>query len=213
MESAPRSKEQQLLSRVVIGAIREPLGSRANYLLAGLAQDRAERAEAGLRRQASQGKETKNAARNAADAWKNARSGWNRYLERNNLGPSLVVGQLEAIRQRRQRGALDSVVAALEYLQLELHLYASARLQASRAQDRLGVKIGDSNEALAAEIRALADRDGPLAKEIEACREMTSGGTPMARHLRRRLDYLNRDFGPAGYFDLLLRQTLGSATR
>jgi len=47
LEGAPRAKEQQILTRLILSAIREPMTEQANFLLAGLSQDRAEKAEAG----------------------------------------------------------------------------------------------------------------------------------------------------------------------
>jgi hypothetical protein len=203
-ELAVKAKEAQLLTRLILSAIRDPMTEQSNYLLAGLSQDKAERAEALVQNQRRLGKESKALQKNAVDAWKNARSGWTRYLDRGNLGPKTLSVQIEAA--RRLRASPEPGLAALERLQLEMHRYTSAHLQIARAQALLGGNPADLDTVLA-ELEPIAKSDGPLAKEVDAFREQLALLPPPVREpYRRRLDLLRRDFGPGGSFTWTLRE-------
>jgi hypothetical protein len=202
-EIGVRTKEPQILTRLILKAVREPMSEQADFLFAGLSEDRAERAEALAQHQRQLGKDTKTLDRNATDAWKNARSGWTRYVDRGNLGPTTLPAQLDAVRQ--MRNVPEPALASLENLQLELHRYASARLQLAQAQSRLGVDVGPELDALIAELEPISRTDGPLAKEGEAFRYIEL--PPAVREsFNRRLDLLRRDFGTDGYFAWTIRE-------
>ena len=179
------------------------MAEQADFLFAGLSEDKAERAEALAQHQRQLGKDTKTLDRNAAGAWKNARSGWIRYIDRGNPGPTTLPAQLDAI--RRMRDFPEAALAALEHLQFDLHRYASARLQLARAQARLGVDVGPDLDALVAELESIARTDGPLAKEVEAVRDLPLP-PPLREPIRRRVDLLRRDFGDGGTFAWTIRE-------
>ena len=200
-----KASEAQILTRLILSAIREPMTEQSNYLLAGLSQDKAERAETLVRNQRRLGKEPKVLEKKAVDAWKNARSGWNRYVERANLGPTSLATQLEAM--RRIRGSTEPALAALEHLQFEVHRYASARLQLARAQARLGGAARADLDAVFAELEPIAKSDGPLAKEVDAFGDQLALLPPPVREpFGRRLELLRRDFGANGTFTWTLRE-------
>lgn len=197
---SPRGKSKRVLSRLVLSAVREPIGSRASLLLAGLAHDRAERVEAVLRMHQAAGKEAKVASANAHRAWLDARSGWHRYLDRHNLGKAIVPANLALVRQRRERGDVDGAITQLEYMHLELHHYVSARRQSARVEERLGSPAAPLLASLAQELEPLV-QSGEVAKEIAATRELVRAAPPQVRTgLDRRLELLSRDWGENGTF-------------
>ena len=180
------------------------MAEQANFLNAALSQDKAERAEAVLGRVRMQKKDPKFADQKAADAWKNSRGGWNAYLGSSNHGPSDLADQLKAIRQLR--GSPELALAYLEHVELQLHRFASAKMQLARAQARLGKQQVDL-EAVAVELDPIAAADGPLAKEVEAFRELLGVLPPGARETwSRRLDLLRRDYGPDGHLAWTIRE-------
>ena len=204
-ESSGKDKEPQILTRLILSAIRETMGEQASFLLAGLSHDKAERAEALARNQRRLRKETKGLDKNAAEAWKKASSGWTRYIDRSNLGPKSLPGQLEAF--RRLRGSPEMALATLEHLQLEMHRYASARLQLARCRSHSGGDGGPDLDIVLAELEPIARTDGPLAREIEAFRDQLAPLPPPLRDpLRQRLDLLRRDFGDDGNLTWTLRE-------
>ena len=189
-----RSGARRTLSKIILSACREPLGARANQLLAEISHDKAERADAILRLQRRTGKETKSAAVNARNAWVNARSAWTRYLDRYNLGPAAIPAQLQAIRLRWQREEIESALLLWENLHLELHDYVAAKLALIRALEGSGQSTALTIDAVLAELSTL-DRDAPAAKELESCRNAARG-----EPLQRRLELLSRDWSPDGGF-------------
>jgi hypothetical protein len=204
-EAVVSNKEPQILTRLILSAIRETVGEQANFLLAGLSQDKAERAEALARNKRRLRKGSKGLDKNAAAAWRKASSGWTRYIDRSNLGPKSLPAQLDAL--RRMRGSPEMALATLEHLQLEMHRYASARMQLARARSRTGGDGGPDLDVLLAELEPIARTDGPLAKEVEAFRDLFAPLPPPQRdQLRQRLDLLRRDFGEGGYFAWTLRE-------
>ena len=204
-ETAMRNKEAQILTRLILSAIRETMAEQANFLLAGLSQDKAERAETLAQFQRRQRKETKMLDRNATDAWKNARSGWTRYVDRSNLGPTSLAAQLDAL--HRVRNSPEMALASLEHLQLEVHRYASARLQLARARSCVGGDVGPELDAVIAELEPIARTDGPLAREADTVGDQLALLPPPLREpFQRRLNFLRRDFGDDGYLAWTIRE-------
>ena len=192
-----RSAARKTVSKIILSACREPLGARANLLLAEISHDKAERADAILRQQRRAGKETKAAAVNARNSWVNARSAWDRYLDRYNLGPSAIPAQLQAIRflgQRGQRGDLDSAILLWQNLHLELHDYVAAKSALIRALEGSGQSAASTIDAFAAELDAIM-KDEPVAKELQRFRD-----AGLAEPYQRRLELLSGDWSPEGGF-------------
>jgi hypothetical protein len=201
--AAPRVTESKILTRLILSAVHQPMSEQANFLLAGLSQDQAERAEVVVGRLRIQKRDPKVAEKKAFDAWKNAESGWDRYVHQSNLGPSTLPDQLKEIRKLRDYPEL--ALAWLEHVELQLHRYASAKMQLARAQARLGKQV--DLEPVAVELDPIAAADGPLAKEVEAFRELVRELPPEVRETwSKRLDLLRRDYGPDGYLAWTIRE-------
>ena len=195
-EEIPRNVTKKTLSRLVLSAVREPLGARANWLFASLSQDKAERAQETLLAQRDAGKEAKAAAANARNAWLNARSAWSKYLDRNNLGPGVFKNNLPAMRFYLQRGDTERLLAQWEYCQRELHQYTAARLKQSQAIQRAGQNANPQLDALLKELEQIQN-DETLAKERAA---VAGSGVLNSPDARRRWSLLLRDWGPTGNF-------------
>ncbi len=200
IEDVPRGATKKVLSRIVLSACREPMGARTNLLFAELSHDRAERLEAIVTAQKALGKEPKTVA--ALNAWKNARSAWAKYLDRSNLGPALIPGDLAQARQAWDKADPERAVAILETLHLQLHQWADARNALARALDRSGQDGKAALASLSQELGSLI-QEGRLAKEIQRYRDQLRL-MPIAagaqETLDRRLELLSRSWGPMGSF-------------
>ncbi len=193
-EEMPRNVTKKILSRLVLSAVREPLGARANWLFASLSQDKAERAHETLLAQREAGKESKTAVANARNAWLNARSAWTKYLDRNNLGPGIFASNLPVLRRHLQRGDTERAMSQWEYLHRELHQYVAARLEQAQAMEHTGQSSAAQLDHLAKEIEQLLN-DETLAKERALVAASGLLNTPDAQ---RRWSLLLRDWGPNG---------------
>lgn len=189
IEDLPRGVTKKTLSRLILSATREPLGARANWLFASLSQDKAERLQYAWMAQKAAGKDNKAAAGNVRNAWINARSGWTKYLDRSNLGPAHFVTAVPKVPADAERA-----LAQWEYLQRELHHYASARFELARAVDQIGQNANPLLDALTQELEQLLKNEA-LAKERATAATEVIGADP---DNQRRWSMLMRDWGPDG---------------
>jgi hypothetical protein len=194
LEDVPRGVTKKILSRLILSATREPLGARANWLFASLSQDKAERLRQAWIVQKEAGKDNKTAATNVKNAWVNARSAWTKYLDRNNLGPNNFALALPKLPGFLQIGEAERALGQWEYLQRELHQYASARVELARAMEQTGQNSKAVLEQLAQELDQLLKDEG-VAKLREAA---LAAGVSTAPDGQNRWAMLGRDWGPEG---------------
>jgi hypothetical protein len=134
-----RKLNKGLLGAIVFRAADSPLRKQVAYLQALRWQEKAERLQARLAQLAAgKGGAADRLGGEAADAWHNARSSWDQYLQDNPLTPGVIAGRAERAQELWQEGNKDTAIVLLDNLFRELRQSLAARCLEARALQASG---------------------------------------------------------------------------
>ena len=136
----PQKHPKEELTYIVLTAVKDALEEQTLYLLAEAWQDKAERSQATSRRLKKAGKAEGQArrAKDAHDAWSNARGWWKKYEERYPLSWSGLEPRFRGLQAQWQRGEQEKALSQWDFFLAEIHRASAARLFLVRACQHLG---------------------------------------------------------------------------
>jgi hypothetical protein len=205
--------ERQTLTFLVLGAVADPLGDDALFLLALCWQEKAARLRTELARGRTAGEPADPARQEALlGAWSNAEDLARQYAHQHPLGPDTVHTRLQAVLAPWRAGdrQTDSGVGLWDQLFRDFRRSATARLFHARALRQAG-KETEARQTLRrlAEELATLRRDKELRDALDRCRRQPIGAFAQQQALVAfRLDRLARELGDDGGLAWLERAAL-----
>ena len=195
---SPQRHERKMLSQIVLRACREALGNHAEWIKAACWEERAAKLDVQARERQRAGKDSQRLRGDVQSAWKNAQSGWGKFLYRGDVPLAQVDQRLATISALWKQGQTAIVVGLVEELHLDLHRALEARLRQAEASWRLGAK-----ESARGALTKLRD-DAAALEKLDQPRKLMQQwiddlrGNPAAAGFIKRLELLTRDWTPSG---------------
>ncbi|MCI0681398.1 MAG: hypothetical protein L0Y71_04775 [Gemmataceae bacterium] len=200
---SPQRHERKVLSQIVVRACRDPLGNQAEAIKAACWEEQAARLAAQAQERRRAGTDRARLRGDVDSAWKNARSGWAKYLYRGDVPRAQIARRLAAAAAWWREGQVALAIGLMEELHLDMHRALEARLRQAEANRRLGARES-AQSALAAlrhEVTAIQKLEEPR-KLLQGCLDEVRG-KPAAAIMVHRLDLLMRTWTPDGSLAVL----------